>query len=57
MPLFADYTDTQLLELGVSAPLLPQIRGIADEDQLMALLDRAPQLTIDVLFALFDGQT
>jgi superfamily I DNA/RNA helicase len=56
-PLFADYTDTQLLELGVSAPLLPQIREIADEDHLMALLDRAPQLTVDVLFALFDGQT
>ncbi|WFE92739.1 UvrD-helicase domain-containing protein [Micromonospora sp. WMMD987] len=54
-PLFAAYTDRQLLELGVSEPLLPQIRALTAEAQLLELLDRAPQLTTDVLFALFDG--
>ncbi|QGN48624.1 AAA family ATPase [Micromonospora sp. WMMC415] len=54
-PLFDAYTDTQLLELGVSEPLLPQIRELTTEAELLALLDRAPQLTTDVLFALFDG--
>ncbi|MEU7573376.1 UvrD-helicase domain-containing protein [Micromonospora sp. NPDC049240] len=55
-PLFARYTDTQLVELGVSEPLLPQIRELATEAELLELLDRAPQLTTDVLFALFDGK-
>ncbi|GIJ23604.1 UvrD-helicase domain-containing protein [Micromonospora lutea] len=54
-PLFAAYTDAQLLELGVSEPLLPQIRELTTEVELLELLDRAPQLTTDVLFALFDG--
>ncbi|MFE0592655.1 UvrD-helicase domain-containing protein [Micromonospora echinospora] len=56
-PLFDTYTDAQLLELGVSEPLLPQIRELTTEGELLALLDRAPQLTTDVLFALFDGTT
>ncbi|MFE9914094.1 UvrD-helicase domain-containing protein [Micromonospora sp. NPDC005553] len=54
-PLFQAYTDAQLLELGVSEPLLPQIRELTAEAELLELLDRAPQLTTDVLFALFDG--
>ncbi|MGC4808213.1 UvrD-helicase domain-containing protein [Micromonospora sp. DT233] len=54
-PLFAAYTDAQLLELGVAEPLLAQIRGLTAEAELLELLDRAPQLTTDVLFALFDG--
>ncbi|MGC5053149.1 UvrD-helicase domain-containing protein [Micromonospora sp. DT48] len=54
-PLFDAYTDAQLLELGVSEPLLPQIRDLVSETDLLELLDRAPQLTTDVLFALFDG--
>ncbi|MBQ1075428.1 DEAD/DEAH box helicase [Micromonospora sp. C31] len=54
-PLFDTYTDAQLLELGVSEPLLPQIRELTGETELLELLDRAPQLTTDVLFALFDG--
>ncbi|GAA1636894.1 UvrD-helicase domain-containing protein [Actinoplanes couchii] len=57
VPLFAGFTDVQLVELGVAEPLLPEIRGLTDEDGLMTLLDRAPQLTVDVLFALFDGKT
>ncbi|PWU58855.1 DNA helicase [Micromonospora globispora] len=55
-PLFDAYTDAQLIELGVSEPLLPQIRELTTEADLLALLDRAPQLTTDVLFALFDGK-
>ncbi|MFD0782693.1 UvrD-helicase domain-containing protein [Micromonospora azadirachtae] len=54
-PLFDAYTDTQLLDLGVAEPLLPQIRELTAEAELLELLDRAPQLTTDVLFALFDG--
>ncbi|OKI61683.1 UvrD-helicase domain-containing protein [Micromonospora sp. CB01531] len=54
-PLFDVYTDAQLLDLGVSEPLLPQIRELTTEAELLELLDRAPQLTTDVLFALFDG--
>ncbi|MBX7266936.1 DEAD/DEAH box helicase [Micromonospora sp. Llam7] len=54
-PLFAAYADAQLLELGVSEPLLPQVRELTTEAELLELLDRAPQLTTDVLFALFDG--
>ncbi|MEV6368167.1 UvrD-helicase domain-containing protein [Micromonospora musae] len=54
-PLFDAYSDAQLLDLGVSEPLLPQIRELTTEAELLELLDRAPQLTTDVLFALFDG--
>ncbi|MEU1844158.1 UvrD-helicase domain-containing protein [Micromonospora sediminicola] len=56
-PLFDAFTDAQLIELGVSEPLLPQIRELTSEAELLALLDRAPQLTTDVLFALFDGKS
>ncbi len=56
-PLFAAYPDTLLIELGVAEPLLPQIRALTDEAQLLELLDRAPQLTTDVLFALYDGKS
>ena len=42
-PLFAAYTDGQLLELGVAEPLLPQIREITTEDELLGLARlRAP---------------
>ncbi|WP_346533783.1 UvrD-helicase domain-containing protein [Micromonospora sp. DPT] len=54
-PLFDKYSDAQLVDLGVSEPLLPQIRELTTEAELLELLDRAPQLTTDVLFALFDG--
>ncbi|MCW6003758.1 AAA family ATPase [Micromonospora sp. CPCC 205371] len=56
-PLFAAYTDAQLVELGVAEPLLEQIRALTTEADLLELLDRAPQLTTDVLFALFDGKS
>jgi superfamily I DNA/RNA helicase len=56
-PLFSAFTDTQLVDLGVSEPLLPEIRRFTTEDELVELIDRAPQLTTDVLFALFDGKS
>lgn len=56
-PLFTAYTDAQLLELGVSEPLLPEIRQFMTEDELLELIDRAPQLTTDVLLALADGKS
>ncbi|RSM42410.1 DNA helicase [Actinoplanes sp. ATCC 53533] len=55
--LFAAHTDAQLVELGVAEPLLPRIRQLTSEDELLELVDRAPQLTVDVLFALFDGKS
>jgi superfamily I DNA/RNA helicase len=56
-PLFAEHSDEQLVRLGVAEPLLPEIRRLTSEDELVELLDRAPQLTTDVLFALFDGKS
>ncbi|MFE2127362.1 UvrD-helicase domain-containing protein [Streptomyces amritsarensis] len=53
--LFADWSDTQLSDLGVAEPLLPVIRTLTTEDQLLGLIEYAPQLTGEVLLALFDG--
>ncbi|KUL31268.1 UvrD-helicase domain-containing protein [Actinoplanes awajinensis] len=55
--LFGAYTDEQLIALGVAEPLLPHVRQLADEAQLLEMAEWAPQLTTDVLFALFDGDT
>ncbi|MFF4716091.1 UvrD-helicase domain-containing protein [Streptomyces eurythermus] len=56
VPLFARCDDTELLRLGVSAPLLPALRRITDRGQLDALLGHnLPGLTRDVLLALSDG--
>ena len=54
-PIFAAFTDAQLLALGVAEPLLPQIRALSSESDLLALTATAPQLTADVLVALGDG--
>ncbi|MDH6625673.1 superfamily I DNA/RNA helicase/mRNA-degrading endonuclease RelE of RelBE toxin-antitoxin system [Streptomyces sp. LBL] len=54
-PLFAAWSDQQLSDLGVAEPLLPVIRTLATEDQLLGLVEYAPQLTGEVLLALFDG--
>jgi superfamily I DNA/RNA helicase/mRNA-degrading endonuclease RelE of RelBE toxin-antitoxin system len=54
-PLFADYSDSQLLELGVAKPLLPLIATITTEEQLLEFAECVPQLTADVLLALHDG--
>lgn len=55
--LFGDHSDEELVALGVAEPLLPEIRQLAAEDDLLALVGRAPQLTVDVLFALYDGKS
>src|SRR5262249_53236770 len=56
-PLFGGFSDEQLVQLGVAEPLLPQIRTLTTEAELLELLDRAPQLPTDVLFALYDGKS
>jgi superfamily I DNA/RNA helicase/mRNA-degrading endonuclease RelE of RelBE toxin-antitoxin system len=55
--LFADVTDQQLRDLGVAETLLPLIRRITNEEQLLCLTEYAPQLSTEVLLALYDGKT
>ena len=57
VPLFAAFLPEQLLELGVAEPLLPLIAKITTEEELLGLLEYAPSLTAEVLFALHDGMT
>ncbi|ARF81252.1 UvrD-helicase domain-containing protein [Kitasatospora aureofaciens] len=54
--LFAEWSDEQLSDLGVAAPLLPVIRTLTTEDQLLGLVEYAPQLTGEVLLAIIDGK-
>ncbi len=54
-PLFARYSQSQLIELGVGRPLLSTIGKIITEEQLLEFAECVPQLTADVLFALHDG--
>jgi superfamily I DNA/RNA helicase len=54
-PLFAVSSEAQLLELGVAAPLLPLIAKITTEEELLGLVEYAPQLSREVLLALYDG--
>ncbi|MEV5544933.1 UvrD-helicase domain-containing protein [Streptomyces sp. NPDC052309] len=56
-PLFAVWSDAQLAELGVAEPLVPVIRTLTTEEQLLGLVEYAPQLTGEVLVALFDGKS
>ncbi|MFE2304846.1 UvrD-helicase domain-containing protein [Streptomyces sp. NPDC059411] len=53
--LFAAFSDEQLTDLGVAGPLVPVIRTLTTEDQLLGLAEYAPQLTAEVLLALHDG--
>ncbi|MBL7502025.1 DEAD/DEAH box helicase [Frankia sp. CNm7] len=55
--LFRHVDDAMLLQLGVAEPLLPSIRKLTTEDQLLQFVDCVPQLTSDVLMALHDGKT
>ncbi|MEU1982521.1 UvrD-helicase domain-containing protein [Nocardia sp. NPDC019395] len=55
--LFEKYSTETLLELGVAEPLLPLIAKLTTEDELVALLSYAPQLTGEVLLELFYGKT
>ena len=54
-PLFAGYSESQLIELGVGRPLLSTIGKITTEEQLLEFAECVPQLTADVLLALYDG--
>lgn len=53
--LFAAFSDEQLIDLGVAGPLVPVVRTLTTEDQLLGLAEYAPQLTAEVLLALHDG--
>jgi superfamily I DNA/RNA helicase len=55
-PLFADYTADQLRELGVAPALLPIIAKLTSDDELLGLVEYAPQLTADILLGLRDGR-
>ncbi|MFE0245359.1 UvrD-helicase domain-containing protein [[Kitasatospora] papulosa] len=55
VPLFAAFSDGQLTDLGVAGPLVPVVRTLTTEDQLLGLAEYAPQLTSEVLLALHDG--
>ncbi|EHY91117.1 UvrD-helicase domain-containing protein [Saccharomonospora azurea] len=56
-PLFAHVTDEQFEELGVAPALFPAIAKVTTEEELLELADCVPQLTADVLLALYDGKT
>ncbi|MBE1532602.1 UvrD-helicase domain-containing protein [Actinomadura algeriensis] len=56
-PIFAAHPDERLVELGVAEPLLPLVRKLTTEEELLALAEYAPQLTGEVLLALYDGRT
>ncbi|AZP17015.1 DNA helicase [Streptomyces aquilus] len=56
-PLFARFADEQLTDLGVAEPLVPVIRTLTTEEQLLGLVEFAPQLTGEVLLSLFDGKS
>ncbi|MFF9115017.1 UvrD-helicase domain-containing protein [Streptomyces massasporeus] len=54
--LFADWSEQQLTDLGVAPSLIPVIAALTTEDQLLGLVEYAPQLTGEVLLALYDGK-
>ncbi|CAM5638391.1 UvrD-helicase domain-containing protein [Streptomyces canus] len=56
-PLFARFSDQQLTDLGVAEPLVPVIRTLTTEEQLLGLIEYAPQLTSEILLSLFDGKS
>lgn len=56
-PLFAGFTAAQLTELGVAEPLLPVIFKLTSEEELVGLIEYAPQLTGEVLTGLYEGKS
>ncbi len=56
-PLFARFPEQQLTDLGVAEPLVPVIRTLTTEEQLLGLIEYAPQLTGEILLSLFDGKS
>ncbi|MGA5795228.1 UvrD-helicase domain-containing protein [Streptomyces cellulosae] len=55
-PLFALWSEQQLTDLGVAPSLVPVVAALTTEDQLLGLVEYAPQLTGEVLLALYDGK-
>ncbi|MFH8613798.1 UvrD-helicase domain-containing protein [Streptomyces sp. NPDC017979] len=55
VPLFAAYTDEQLADLGVAEPLIPIVRKLTTDDELLGLAEYAPRHTGEVLLRLRDG--
>lgn len=55
--LFDGFTTTELLDLGVAEPLMPSVREIRTDQQLIDFIGVAPRLTGEILFALNDGQS
>ncbi|KUL36444.1 DNA helicase [Streptomyces sp. NRRL F-4489] len=54
-PLFGAYTDRQLADLGVTEPLIPIVRKLTTDDELLGLAEYAPRHTGEVLLRLRDG--
>ncbi|MFD8484294.1 UvrD-helicase domain-containing protein [Streptomyces sp. NPDC059712] len=55
-PLFDEWSEQQLTDLGVAPSLVPVVAALTTEDQLLGLVEYAPQLTGEVLLALYDGK-
>lgn len=54
-PFFAAFDAGQLRSLGIAEPLIPLIAKITTEEELLGLVEYAPQVTGEVLLALHDG--
>ncbi|WP_100444504.1 UvrD-helicase domain-containing protein [Glycomyces xiaoerkulensis] len=55
--LFDPFSDKELLDLGIAEPLMPSVREIRTDQQLLDFIGVAPRLTAEILFALNDGQS
>ncbi|GAA4001526.1 3'-5' exonuclease [Streptomyces marokkonensis] len=55
-PLFRKWSQERLTDLGVAPSLVPVVAALTTEDQLLGLVEYAPQLTGEVLLALYDGK-
>ncbi|MEU2384901.1 UvrD-helicase domain-containing protein [Streptomyces sp. NPDC012461] len=56
-PLFAQWSEQELTDLGVAPSLVPVVAALTTEDQLLGLVEYAPQLSGEVLLALYDGKS
>ena len=54
---FADLKDRQLVRLGVPAAMLPEVRGIADEDAFESIEQRLPEEAYEALFYYLAGES
>ena len=55
--LFDHVSDKELIRLGVAEPLLAAIRALTTDDELLALVDIAPEHTAEVLWQLHAGKS